>query len=118
MPLVAAVSAVLVLGLQLDGPGRRLLALAPLVALGRISYGVYLFHWPVFVLIDRQAWDLPVGLTFAVKCAITLVVALVSYHLVEQPVRTSTWFRPGRVLVGALGRPVPRWWPHRSSSCR
>ncbi len=103
LPLVAAVSAALILGLQAQGPVRRLLSLPPFVGLGRISYGVYLYHWPVFVLIDRKGWALPVGASLAVKCAITLAVALASYYLVERPIRTATWMPPRRTLVAAVG---------------
>jgi peptidoglycan/LPS O-acetylase OafA/YrhL len=102
LPLVAVVSAATIYGLQVSGPMVTALSARPLVALGRISYGVYLFHWPVFVLIDREAWELPAAVDFALKFAITLAVALLSYFLVERPVRRSDWFVPSRTLVGAL----------------
>ena len=102
LPLIAAGSAMLILGLQVDGPLRRVLSLSPFVGLGRISYGVYLFHWPIYVLIDREQWDLPVGVTLSIKVAITLAVALASYFLLERPVRTSEWLVPRRTLVAAL----------------
>jgi len=106
LPLVGAVSALTIVGLQVPGPARTLLSARPLVALGRISYGVYLFHWPVFVLIDRQAWDLPTVADVALKWAITLAIAVVSYALVERPVRRSEWLVPRRTLVSALGATV------------
>jgi peptidoglycan/LPS O-acetylase OafA/YrhL len=102
LPLVAVVSAATIYGLQVSGPMVTVLSARPLVALGRISYGVYLYHWPVFVLIDREAWELPAAVDFAVKFAITLAVSLLSYYLVERPVRRSDWFVPSRTLVGAL----------------
>ena len=102
LPLIAVGSALLILGLQVDGPLRKVLSLSPFVGLGRISYGVYLFHWPIYVLIDREHWDLPVGALLSIKVAITLAVALLSYFLLERPVRTSEWLVPRRTLVGAL----------------
>ncbi|MGB8861075.1 MAG: acyltransferase family protein [Ilumatobacteraceae bacterium] len=103
MPLVAAVSAALILGLQAQGPARRLLATRPLVGLGKISYGVYLYHWPVYVLVERRGWVLPVGASLSIKCVITLVVAIASYYLIERPIRTASWMPPRRTLVAALG---------------
>ena len=94
-------SALLIVGLQTAGPVRRLLSLGPLVGLGRISYGVYLYHWPVFVLVERQRWDLPGGMRFGIECAITLAVALVSFVLVERPVRRAA-LPPRRTFVAAL----------------
>jgi hypothetical protein len=70
--------------------------------LGKISYGVYLYHWPIFVLIDRKAWDVPVGVSLAVKCALTLVVSVASYFLIEKPIRLATWMPPRRTLVAAF----------------
>jgi peptidoglycan/LPS O-acetylase OafA/YrhL len=101
MPLVAAASAALILGLQVEGPLTRALGMRPLVALGKVSYGVYLYHWPVFVLVDRQHWDIPVGLSLLVKCAITGVVTVGSYFLIERPVRRNEWLVPVRTLVAA-----------------
>ena len=102
LPLVAAMSAALIVGLQAPGPIRTLLSARPFVALGKISYGVYLYHWPIFVLIDRKAWDVPVGVSLAVKCALTLVISVASYHLIEKPIRLATWMPPRRTLVAAF----------------
>jgi peptidoglycan/LPS O-acetylase OafA/YrhL len=115
LPLVAVVSAATIYGLQVSGPMVTVLSARPLVALGRISYGVYLYHWPVFVLIDREAWELPAAVDFAVKFAITLAVSLLSYYLVERPVRRSDWFVPSRTLVPL---PARRWWRRWCCWCR
>lgn len=102
MTPLALVSVALVLSLQVPGAVRSTLSLRPVVWLGTISYGVYLYHWPVFVLIDRETWDLPVGVVLLIKSSITLVVAVVSYSLVERPIRTASWMPPRRTLVAAL----------------
>ncbi|GAA4604401.1 peptidoglycan/LPS O-acetylase OafA/YrhL [Actinoplanes octamycinicus] len=75
----------------------RLLSVPPLVRLGRISYGVYLWHWPLFTFVTTDLTGLSRWPLLAVRLAGTLAVAVVSYHLVEQPVRH-----------GALGRLLPR----------
>lgn len=102
LPLVAAVSAALIVGLQAPGPIRTMLSARPLVGLGKISYGVYLYHWPIFILIDRRGWDVPVGVSLAVKCALTLVVSVASFYLIEKPIRLATWMPPRRTLVAAF----------------
>lgn len=66
---------------------------------GDRSYGIYLWHWPIFVLmrsgIDIQ-WPDPIA--FAVKVAIVLVVADLSYRFVEIPIRK-----------GAIGSQLKIW---------
>ena len=47
-------SALLVFGLQAESPVRRALSTRPLVWLGGISYGVYLYHWPIYVIADER----------------------------------------------------------------
>lgn len=56
----------------------------PLVALGRISYGVYLWHLPVMVILGAEygARGVAVGV---LASAVAIAIAALSYRLVEQP---------------------------------
>ena len=73
------------------GPIGRALSCAPLPSLGKISYGVYLWHWPVFVALSPTRFDLPTPLLFALRMGATLLLAVGSYVLVEKPVRDGVW---------------------------
>jgi peptidoglycan/LPS O-acetylase OafA/YrhL len=78
---------VLVLAACEAGPVRDLLSTPPLRFLGRISYGVYVYHWPLFLWLSPARTQLaPLELT-AVRMATTLAVATVSYVFIEQPIR-------------------------------
>lgn len=58
----------------------------PLVGLGRISYSVYLFHMPLIAFCRplRQTWGAPA--TAALIVSATLVLAVLTYYLLERPV--------------------------------
>lgn len=58
-----------------------------LVAVGRRSYGLYLWHWPVFVLLDATTgrWRVVPAM------AIAVVLSEACYRWVEQPVRERRW---------------------------
>ncbi|HEY8524213.1 MAG TPA: acyltransferase family protein [Acidimicrobiales bacterium] len=108
----ALVSGALVLSATVPGPVRRLLAVPPLRLLGVVSYGVYLYHWPIFLLLDgkRTGLEERPRVLFLVQVAVTLVVAIASYVLVEKPIR-SGWrpafrLRPLRRLQG-FRAPMP-----------
>jgi peptidoglycan/LPS O-acetylase OafA/YrhL len=98
--LVAACGAVLVGALPLadDGRLRRAVAARPLVALGTVSYSVYLWHLPIVMWVDRNAGGWPVGAEIAVALAASLAVGTASYHLVERPIVRR---RPVRVAAMA-----------------
>lgn len=65
----------------------RLLQWRPVVYIGLISYSLYLWHWPVIIL-TRYAAGLPEGELYAFELLVaSLVLASLSYHLIEQPFR-------------------------------
>ncbi|MBW8736811.1 MAG: acyltransferase [Streptomyces turgidiscabies] len=80
-----------------------LLARRPLVKLGGLSYGWYLWHWPLLLIGPAALGRLP-GTTSVrlalLLCALALVLAWATLRLVENPVRFHTAFRgrPGRAL--------------------
>jgi peptidoglycan/LPS O-acetylase OafA/YrhL len=59
----------------------------PLCALGLISYGVYLWHWPVDLVVTSGRVGVGGWALTGVQVAITLAIALASYRLVEMPIR-------------------------------
>jgi peptidoglycan/LPS O-acetylase OafA/YrhL len=79
----------------------RALSVGPLRYLGRISYGLYLWHFPLFQWIDGQRTGLSGYALFGARCGATLAVATVSFHVVERPIRQGAFFRQWRAWVGA-----------------
>jgi hypothetical protein len=67
------------------------LSFAPLRWLGLISYGLYLWHWPVFVWLDPVRTGLDGWALTGLRVGVTLAVSIVSYVLVEQPIRGGAW---------------------------
>jgi hypothetical protein len=56
-----------------------------------VSYGVYLWHWPVDLVFDEQRVGFGGAWLLATRVAVTLLAATLSYVLVEQPVRRRIW---------------------------
>jgi peptidoglycan/LPS O-acetylase OafA/YrhL len=77
----------------------RVLSVAPLVFVGRISYGLYLYHWPLFLVIDHAHTGLLGAPLLAVRLAATFSVAIASYYLLEEPIRTGRLFHGVRGLA-------------------
>jgi peptidoglycan/LPS O-acetylase OafA/YrhL len=85
-----SIAGALVIGAVANAPGglvARVFACAPLRWLGLISYGVYLYHWPLIVWLDADRVHLHGWPLIGVQVAVTLVVSVVSYVVIEQPVR-------------------------------
>jgi peptidoglycan/LPS O-acetylase OafA/YrhL len=105
--LVDALAVAAVLAHAVLVPGSltgRVLALPGLPALGRISYGVYLWHWPLFAWLDGERVGLTGPALFVVRCLATLAVAGTSFVLVERPIQRGVRIRRRRVapvLAGA-----------------
>ena len=89
------------------GPLAALLALAPLRGLGIISYGVYLWHWPVYLVLDAARTGLSGAALFGVRVAATVAISLASYRWIEQPIRRGAgtarrWAIAAPAAVGVI----------------
>ncbi len=80
---------------------RRALALPPLVFLGKRSYSLYLWHWPVIVLGDQFGLQETALLDRWITVAFILGLAFSSYQFVESPVRFG--LKPTAALCVCLG---------------
>jgi peptidoglycan/LPS O-acetylase OafA/YrhL len=107
---VALASAAVIAGVALPGaagPAHWGLSRRGAVAVGRISYGLYLWHWPLFVWLtpDRLGIDGP-GL-FVVRFGLTFLLAGLSYRYVELPIRRHGWAGV-RARLSRAGLPAAR----------
>lgn len=76
----------------------RLLTLPPVTYIGRISYSLYLWHWPIIALG-------PIVLTTSFRSSVvyvlaTAIIAVISFHAVEKPLRYKTWTARRRNDIG------------------
>jgi peptidoglycan/LPS O-acetylase OafA/YrhL len=55
--------------------------------IGKISYGTYLWHFPLFALLDSERLHLFGYPLLVVRIGVTLIVATASFYLVEEPIR-------------------------------
>lgn len=101
LALVAVASALVVVSCLVPGPVSQLLALRPLRFIGRISYEIYLWHWPVIVVVDGE-WH-PSGATRIVcEVGLSVVLAWLSHILVGAPVRRASF----RSAIAKLALPA------------
>jgi peptidoglycan/LPS O-acetylase OafA/YrhL len=89
-PAMAVIIALGVHSLLRPPPELGFLGSRPFVWLGDVSYGIYLWHLPVIILVKRAMGEhasTPLGSFLALPAALaaTLVLAAASYYLVERP---------------------------------
>ncbi len=83
------------------GPLGGALAAWPLRQVGKVSYGAYLLHWPVFLVLDARRTGIErLAPLFALRLAVTLALAVASYLLVESPVRFRLRVTRRRLAAG------------------
>ena len=108
--VVALLSAVAIAALVVPGSLlARVLDVAPVRWVGVRSYGLYLWHWPVFVLVSAAY---PAGprdgvegvVRGAIALAITVVAAALSYRFIEQPIRRHGFRATARAVLDSAPR--------------
>ena len=99
--LIAVTSGAALLGLSQEAPWSplyRFFAWSPVRYVGRISYGLYLYHWPIYLLVDSERAGSLFGVErltgaslLALHLTLTLIVSVLSFHLLEQPFVKRRW---------------------------
>lgn len=81
----------------------RLLASKPFVGIGKISYSLYLWHWPIIVFWTYCTFDKNTALDYAGMLVLSFVCAYLSWRFVEMPTRLSKRWTPKVSLWVTLG---------------
>ncbi len=71
----------------------RLLSLGPTVYIGKMSYSIYLWHWPIWVFTRNPS----------ITLIASLLIGWLSYELVEKPIRCGTVLKNPRRLIWVCG---------------
>jgi peptidoglycan/LPS O-acetylase OafA/YrhL len=115
LPIVACCSAWLIVAAlagKPDGLFRRALRWSPLIYLGQISYGIYLWHFPIAIVVGGKVGEQSFGhlKTFLITTVATLLIASCSYYLIELPflkMRYPRWrLAKSEIKPGSAGVPT------------
>jgi peptidoglycan/LPS O-acetylase OafA/YrhL len=93
--MFAVGTAAVIAGIVNYGPVSQVFELSWLRGCGKISYGLYLYHWPAFVIIGTESFP-----RLALSLTVAVVAAVLSYVVIEMPVRTGRV--SGVILPSAL----------------
>lgn len=102
LPIQALLSVAMIAAGARPGIVSELLSIRPLTSLGLVSYGLYLYHWPVFLALDEERTDLSLWPLFVLRMVVTGALAIASYALIEQPIRRKRVLLRPLVVAGAV----------------
>ncbi|MDQ7002771.1 MAG: acyltransferase family protein [Ghiorsea sp.] len=80
-----------------------LLSLKPVVFIGLISYSLYLWHWPLIVLLKSYLVFEPNIWQMSIALLLSFGLAVFSWKYIEQPFRNKILFTRKRIFIGSLG---------------
>jgi peptidoglycan/LPS O-acetylase OafA/YrhL len=86
----ALVAAVVVVAVTEPGPLARLLDRGPLRLIGRVSYGIYLWHWPIIVLVTERTVPAHGVALLALRVALIAGATALSWCLIERPYKRAS----------------------------
>ncbi len=100
--VAATLLVIAVVELDQDGPVAAIFGYRPFAWIGKISYGLYLWHWPIFVMLTPQRVGFGGPGLFVLRFALSFAAGAASFYLVENPIR----IHGVRRWVGKLGGTV------------
>ncbi|MEM1277835.1 MAG: acyltransferase family protein [Pseudomonadota bacterium] len=90
-------------GYAVQAPITRLLASAPVVWIGKVSYPLYLVHWPIKIFLQEHSFEFTLELRL-LGFALSFLIAAAIFYLIESPVRQGKVLsRAGPYLGGVIG---------------
>jgi peptidoglycan/LPS O-acetylase OafA/YrhL len=95
LALISIVSVGLIGGAIVPGSFAKALEIAPLVELGKISYPVYLVHWPVAMAMTPDRMGMTGWLLIIIRFVVSVGLGYAIFRWIERPMRHSTML-PGR----------------------
>ncbi|MBU6474571.1 MAG: acyltransferase, partial [Alphaproteobacteria bacterium] len=99
LPPVLATTFLLWANIERETAVKRLLECRPAVGIGLISYGLYLYHWPLLAFTHYYLGSAPSPLKGAGLIALAFVLAALSYFYIEQPIRSGRVFKRKALFV-------------------
>jgi peptidoglycan/LPS O-acetylase OafA/YrhL len=102
LTLFGLLSVVCLIAAIQGGPVRAILSWSVLVRVGEVSYGLYLIHWPVIVWLNTDRLDVNPTALFGAQVVVTVLLTVLSYWLIEQPIRHRKVLRSVPVALGAF----------------
>ena len=93
LALFSILSAIVIVACWTRSPGRltRVLGSEPMRSIGVVSYGLYLWHWPVMVFLNEQRVGFGGVVLLVLQLALSGVLAAASYRWIEMPIRRNGW---------------------------
>ncbi len=81
---------------------QRVLTIAPLRGAGAVSYGWYLWHWPIYILLTSEHTGWHGWALTGARWSASLAAAVASYYLIESPIRRRQWMATNRMALAGL----------------
>jgi peptidoglycan/LPS O-acetylase OafA/YrhL len=101
LPLYAILTTAIIHAAIRPGLVTRLLSWPLLRSIGLVSYGLYLYHWPVFLILDEERLGWAPAPLFALRMTVTTIIAVASYRWLEMPIRRGQLLQNDRTALGA-----------------
>lgn len=96
---LASMLAILAAASSPDTSFGKVFGLTPVRWVGLISYPLYLWHWPIIIMLDRQRMGFSGFPLFIFQAALSVLLAALTYQFIEKPIRLRRSLLPGQLVA-------------------